>query len=568
MGWFEGLLTGYMNRSHELDKQKMDEAVAANEREARLYSLLLDSPDEEFKRMAATGMIQSAAPRRKKSGLQGWFGEMESNPIYPRLQQYMQTPKVLGYEDITHTTTPQQAGWVATPPNPAAPAALPATETTTPGEPGPTPVQPGPPTTALPDPNAARAALEPPAALAAPPPGPPAPPPLAPSPGASLPGQVLSEPPPLVTHERRPVIGLPQAFPTTADRYAAQYRGQQTGKYESYVDMFRQISPTPEQDAAALVVSEHRRAAGIHEGEVRQDENGNWVQDLYNDAGQVVSTIKASPKAGRQVGKREEIAASLYGKPGEDPRTILTRLTPREHAKVLREEGIIAAESSLRRAEAMANAPLAAAARAELAEKLNTKWQTRNTSLRTMQEALNKMEVGLNRYADDPLGASQAVLVTFQKLLDPNSVVRESEYDRSAGGLAIIPRAQGMYERYIGRGWDPVSQRWVGGGAGVPEADLRAMAETARQFLVGMANYNDDERSRIMNQAMVNRIDPALIFGGTLAAPPPPPAAAPGAAPEAAPAAAAAAGPAAATSGPAPDWTMVNGVLHYKGKPY
>ena len=61
-----------------------------------------------------------------------------------------------------------------------------------------------------------------------------------------------------------------------------------------------------------------------------------------------------------------------------------------------------------------------------LIEKLNTKWLTLEKPQREMARALGQMNVGVNRYSQDPIGASQAVLVTFQKVLDPTSVVRES----------------------------------------------------------------------------------------------------------------------------------------------
>jgi hypothetical protein len=90
---------------------------------------------------------------------------------------------------------------------------------------------------------------------------------------------------------------------------------------------------------------------------------------------------------------------------------------------------------------------------------------------RAMRQQLNYMDAGLNDARSGNLNAgSQAVLVTFQKILDPNSVVRESEYARSADGLGLMQRMQGVLPRL------------AQGGPGVPIAELEKFAALARQF--------------------------------------------------------------------------------------
>src|SRR5262245_58525481 len=143
MGWLEGLVSGYSTRSHDIEKRKMEEAVAANEREARLYQLLLNSGDEEAAAMAATGMLQSAQPRRKRTGLQGWMCEVESNPIYPKLLNYLSTQKLLGYQDVPVPGLPAKRLSPAAMETPGT-AAQPLSQTTTPGAPPPAPEVPMP----------------------------------------------------------------------------------------------------------------------------------------------------------------------------------------------------------------------------------------------------------------------------------------------------------------------------------------------------------------------------------------------------------------------------------------
>jgi hypothetical protein len=111
------------------------------------------------------------------------------------------------------------------------------------------------------------------------------------------------------------------------------------------------------------------------------------------------------------------------------------------------------------------------------------------------------MEMGLRRFkAGDKNGGSQAVLVTFQKILDPPSVVRESEYARSAQGISFLGRIEGHFDRLRA------------GGAGVPADELEAMVVTARQFLKGMEGYNTGVRDRITRAAKGYDLDPAFIF--------------------------------------------------------
>jgi len=67
--------------------------------------------------------------------------------------------------------------------------------------------------------------------------------------------------------------------------------------------------------------------------------------------------------------------------------------------------------------------------------------------------------------------ASQAILVTFQKILDPDSVVRESEYARSAEGQSLRHQIAGKYEQLIQ------------GGAGVPIEELEGFVDLAQQWM-------------------------------------------------------------------------------------
>lgn len=69
--------------------------------------------------------------------------------------------------------------------------------------------------------------------------------------------------------------------------------------------------------------------------------------------------------------------------------------------------------------------------------------------------------------------ASQGVIVTFNKILDPTSVVRESEYARSAEGVSLISRLEGKYQQ--------LSQ----GGAGLTVEELQSFVDLANELASG-----------------------------------------------------------------------------------
>lgn len=88
---------------------------------------------------------------------------------------------------------------------------------------------------------------------------------------------------------------------------------------------------------------------------------------------------------------------------------------------------------------------------------------------------------------------TQAIITSFNKILDPTSVVRESEYDRTAEGQSLIARLQGKV------------QNIVAGGAGVTPQTLKEASDIATTYL---------ERSRQSILAENQRaIDMANQFG-------------------------------------------------------
>lgn len=110
-------------------------------------------------------------------------------------------------------------------------------------------------------------------------------------------------------------------------------------------------------------------------------------------------------------------------------------------------------------------------AEAGLVQQLNRQWNTAAKDVQDLYRANTIMDAGLQAARRGDMNAgSQAILITFQKFLDPTSVVRESEYARSGQGLAMAERIRGYVDRL------------AQGGAGVTLPELEKFAELAREI--------------------------------------------------------------------------------------
>jgi hypothetical protein len=125
-------------------------------------------------------------------------------------------------------------------------------------------------------------------------------------------------------------------------------------------------------------------------------------------------------------------------------------------------------------------------------QSFNATRQLRNDFVRetksasTMRQQLNLMEQALAATkAGNKAAGNQGVLVTFQKILDPTSVVRESEYARSASGQSLLSRMEGAL------------QRLAVGGAGVPDDELEKFVDLARQFTQSQAEFAATTKEQI-----------------------------------------------------------------------
>jgi hypothetical protein len=102
------------------------------------------------------------------------------------------------------------------------------------------------------------------------------------------------------------------------------------------------------------------------------------------------------------------------------------------------------------------------------ASKITKNYQTIERSERGMRAAY---EMSLKPDIKSKVGSDQALAVLFQKMLDPDSVVRESEYARTPEGIGIMNRV----ESYL-----PQLQK---GGLAISDDDRKALYDMADKLL-------------------------------------------------------------------------------------
>lgn len=94
---------------------------------------------------------------------------------------------------------------------------------------------------------------------------------------------------------------------------------------------------------------------------------------------------------------------------------------------------------------------------------------------------------------------TQAIITSFNKILDPSSVVRESEYDRTAAGQSLLAQLEGKV------------QNIASGGAGVTEATLKEASEIAKKYLEGSKKSIEAQNQRAIQMATQFGLNPDFV---------------------------------------------------------
>ena len=133
-----------------------------------------------------------------------------------------------------------------------------------------------------------------------------------------------------------------------------------------------------------------------------------------------------------------------------------------------------------------------------------------NTVAKDTRKAVNQIDLMNTSFEaliadpenEDKLNAaSQGILVVFQKMLDPTSVVRESEYARSGTGLSLAGRIQGFMKKL------------EAGGAGLTTNDLKQFVEMGNTYFENVYRPSlVDEATLIKDIADKYNLDTELIL--------------------------------------------------------
>lgn len=130
--WLTGLVQGFAGRKAEIEQENLAEAQRMRQREGAVLQSLINSPDPEVKHLAIAGLLDSASPAKRKSGLAGWIGQTEQSPWLSRIQALSPTVRKTG----TLADVPTQQGYLPDPPPALGSAAMPTTSPTVQGPDG------------------------------------------------------------------------------------------------------------------------------------------------------------------------------------------------------------------------------------------------------------------------------------------------------------------------------------------------------------------------------------------------------------------------------------------------
>ena len=491
MPYLEGLLSGFSGRKAEIEAQNLAAARRSQEREERVYKTLLNSSDKETRDLAIAGLLESAEPRRRKGGIQGWLGEMEQSPYLAQIRAL--SPEVETEEPTYGLPSRSTTGYIGTIPAQQSSLAQAPTSPTEVGAPPPTPVTP--------------------------------------LPSAALTREV-SAPLTGTRTVRRPR----QTFRTPLQTATEQASGQYGGRVQGIVQAIEEQSGrklTPEEVKQIGLELSGFSASGVGaapfqaiggettdpDGTVRSTyASFNRMTQRWEDvAGTPLTNFRQRPtgaavaslgiyaeRAARQLGYSTANAAGIAG---PEAMQRVNELAQRLQAEA-------GGATTTARGEAAADIPLSTRDQFLGITRLQDEWRAAVAPVRQMQQSMRLIETALQRYkAGDRLGAPEALRIAFVRLTEPSSVVMPSEYARQGQGLSYADRFMGTLENAIK------------GGPGIPLDQLEAVAETARQFLQGMEGWNTTEAQRLTAMAKKFGLDPTLIFGGTTTTggPPPPP---------------------------------------------
>lgn len=122
--------------------------------------------------------------------------------------------------------------------------------------------------------------------------------------------------------------------------------------------------------------------------------------------------------------------------------------------------------------------------------------------------AISRMDNVWNEYLIKPNdrgknALDQALVITFNKMLDPGSVVRESEFARTPTGQSLLSRMQGYQEKL------------AKGGVGLTDPERKEIITVAKQLQQGQMIELEKEKQFYIDLAEQRGLNTENIFGKT-----------------------------------------------------
>jgi hypothetical protein len=102
---------------------------------------------------------------------------------------------------------------------------------------------------------------------------------------------------------------------------------------------------------------------------------------------------------------------------------------------------------------------------------------------------------------DNYVAVDQALITLFNKMTDPQSVVRESEYARTPQNLALLNRIKGKMEKI---------QK---GGAGLTQSERNELVNMAKNFLSVYSDLYNNTSNQYKKYSTLSGVDPSMVVG-------------------------------------------------------
>ena len=454
----------------EAENRRQAEVSAQNE--AAIYKALTQpGVPPDIQALAITGLLESAQPRKKKGGLRGWLGELESSTIYPQMQALL-SQQVEVEPAVEGRLPSRQIQQVIPGPAPTlAPAAQPAQSPVELGAPPPAQVR----------------YIE---ALG-----------RAAKPAKMGPRQIFRTP-----EEQAVLTEEAQARGAVRGRVAGRVEAGFTPAEARELERRQLLGTAPYQAIAGEIIGPDGRATpafGTFNRATSQweDIEGRPLTNFRPrpTGGAAASMGTYAERAAGELGYTSAAAARLAGP------EVMRRVNERAEQLQAEARGAVVTAGG----EAAAGIPLSTQQRFQATTDLQDAWRKADAPLQEMRRNYSNMEVALRRFREgDQLGGAETLRIAFVRMTEPTSVVMPSEYARGTQGLSLTERITG----YI--------NRLKEGGGGIPEPEMAAMVETGRQFLAGLQTWNALERQRIEATAKGFGLDPGMILAQQPAVPP------------------------------------------------